>query len=82
MDTSTLGSWVIVLGALFVIVLVVLWVLLPFAIFGMKDLLRELVREQKHTNTLLERLAGARSAITDREGKLFADTRPGTASRK
>lgn len=32
----------------------VLWVLLPFAVFGLKDLVRELIKEQKRTNVMLE----------------------------
>lgn len=35
------------------IVLVVVWILLPFAVFGVKPLLRELLREQRRTNELL-----------------------------
>ena len=42
---------------LFLILLAVLWVLMPFAIFGTKDLLREQISEQKKTNALLQRLA-------------------------
>lgn len=34
-------------------VLVVCWIILPFAIIGTKPLLRELLREQKRTNELL-----------------------------
>lgn len=34
-------------------VIAVLWVLLPFAVFGIKDLAKELIAEQRKTNTLL-----------------------------
>lgn len=34
-------------------VLWILWILLPFAVFGTKDLLRELIKEQKRTNEIL-----------------------------
>ena len=34
----------------------VLWVLMPFAIFASRDLLRKLLREQERTNELLTRL--------------------------
>jgi hypothetical protein len=49
---AMLGSltMVLMLVALFVLVL---WVLLPFAVFGSKPLLRELLAEQKQTNELL-----------------------------
>lgn len=39
--------------ALLGLVIAVLWILMPFAIFGTKDLLRELIREQKKTNEIL-----------------------------
>jgi hypothetical protein len=42
------------------LVLVVVWIVLPFAIFGLKPLLRELVREQRRTNELLEKRIGAK----------------------
>lgn len=38
---------------LFVALLTILWILVPFAIFGIKPLLRELIREQKATQALL-----------------------------
>ncbi len=37
-------------------VLLVLWMALPFAVFGIKDLIREAIEEQKRTNRNLERL--------------------------
>ncbi len=40
-------------GAAAVIVLTMLWIFVPFAIFGIKPLLRELVDQQKRTNELL-----------------------------
>lgn len=50
---EAMGSLMIVwvIGA---IVLLIAWILLPFAMFGLKPLLRELIREQKRTNELLE----------------------------
>lgn len=39
------------------IVLSILWVLLPFAVFSLKDSARQMVREIKRTNTLLEQAA-------------------------
>lgn len=41
---------------LFLVVLGVLWFLLPFAIFGIKDRLDNLVREQRRSNELLEQM--------------------------
>jgi hypothetical protein len=41
------------------IFLVLVWIFLPFALIGMKPLLRELIRETKKTNAILERQLGA-----------------------
>lgn len=60
MDPSTYG-WLIVLATLLVTVIVVLWILLPFAIFGLKGLVRELLHEQRTTNDLLRRFGNDKS---------------------
>jgi ABC-type Na+ efflux pump permease subunit len=49
---STLGF----LAILFLIGLAILWFLLPFAIFGTKDILSHILAEQKRTNELLKQL--------------------------
>jgi Na+-transporting methylmalonyl-CoA/oxaloacetate decarboxylase gamma subunit len=46
----------LIIGALIVLVL---WILLPFAVFGMKPLLRQAVHEQAETRRVLERLLSA-----------------------
>ncbi len=54
--TSEMGAGIAALGLvwmLFVGLLAILWILVPFAIFGIKPLLRELIREQKATQQLL-----------------------------
>jgi hypothetical protein len=43
-------------GVLFLIALAVLWFLLPFALFGTKPLLRDLLSETRRTNALLDEL--------------------------
>jgi hypothetical protein len=49
---AALGTaWIFVV--LFLVVLAILWFLLPFAIFGTKRRLDELIEEHKKTNTLL-----------------------------
>ena len=53
---SALGITVIVAIAILWLVLVVLWTILPFAVFGIKGLLRDLIKEQHRTNRLLESL--------------------------
>jgi hypothetical protein len=50
---SQLDGAVILVLIIFLIILAILWFLLPFAVFGAKDLLRELIKEQKITNELL-----------------------------
>ncbi|MBA6335997.1 hypothetical protein H4J57_02135 [Colwellia sp. BRX8-7] len=51
-----LGGGVGVAIILFLFVLAVLWFLLPFAIFGTKDKLSELIAESKKTNEQLSAL--------------------------
>ena len=53
-----------VLLALLGVVIAVLWVFMPFAIFGLKDLTRDLIREQRRTNELLEKLTTQRNSGT------------------
>lgn len=48
--------------ALFLFVLAVLWFLLPFAIFGTKDKLAEIIAESKKTNAELARIAAELAA--------------------
>jgi len=55
MSTGATGTLLLVLAIVGLIVLV-LWVLLPFALFGVKPLLRQLVHEQRRTNELLYRM--------------------------
>jgi hypothetical protein len=54
MDSGTqlLGSLTMI-GIILALVLVVCWIILPFAILGTKPLLRDLLREQKRSNDLL-----------------------------
>lgn len=37
--------------------ILVLWIAMPFSIFGTKDLLRKMISEQEKTNKLLESLS-------------------------
>ncbi len=45
-----------VMGTLFVLLLAILWILVPFAIFGIKPLLRDLIAGQRRTNEFLSTL--------------------------
>lgn len=46
-----------VVGTLFAFLLAVLWILVPFAIFGIKPLLRDLIHHQKRANDILFTIA-------------------------
>jgi predicted PurR-regulated permease PerM len=48
------------------IVLIVCWIVLPFAVIGTKPLVRELIREQQATNRLLEAQARTFDAFAAR----------------
>lgn len=54
-------------------VLVVLWIALPFSVFGLKDLVRQCLKEQKETREILK-------AIYEREftGELSGESREKT----
>jgi len=60
-------------GLLFLLllfILVLIWIALPFSVFGIKDLLRKMAEEQKKTNELLKDLL-----------KAGADSKPAPAHR-
>lgn len=59
--TSVFGAFGLI-GALFSIALAILWILVPFAIFGVKPLLRELITEQRKTQALLVEIGKNASA--------------------
>lgn len=48
---------------LFALLLAILWILVPFAIFGIKPLLKQLIVEQQRTQKLLEAAAVQRPAV-------------------
>ena len=56
--TETLAGLTVV-GVVFLFVLAICWIILPFALIGTKPLLRELIRETKKTNALLEQRRSA-----------------------
>lgn len=52
MDTEALSGGFLILGsvvAVFLFILAILWILVPFAVFGIKPLLRTLIAEQRRT---------------------------------
>jgi hypothetical protein len=59
------------LALVFVIIVAILWILLPFAVFGMKGLIREAIQEQTKSRILLERLVGTVQVQKDGSGRLL-----------
>lgn len=66
MSGTGFGATVILVLTLFGILVAVLWVLMPLAIFGTNDLLRTLIKEQKRTNDLLRSQGNLQQAHADR----------------
>jgi hypothetical protein len=62
--------------ALFLVVLAILWVLVPFAIFGIKPLLREVCDHQKKTNQILATLL-AQAEVTQTIPAKAVESPPG-----
>lgn len=60
MDTNVLSSGRDILSLVifaFLCILAILWILVPFAVFGVKSLLHSLIAEQRRTNQMLEVLS-------------------------
>lgn len=66
MSGTAFGATIMLVLMLFGILVAILWVLMPFAIFGTKDLLRTLIQEQKRTNELLQTQVNLQQAQADR----------------
>ena len=56
-----LGFFLFSLG----VVLSILWILVPFAVFGIKGLLRRQIEEQRRTNELLATVAQRQQIVAD-----------------
>lgn len=52
-----LGGLTALAIVVFLVILSIVWILLPFAIFGTKPLLRQIASEAQRTNELLDRLS-------------------------
>ena len=53
---ESIPIFIFIIGILFIIILLILWFLLPFAVFGTKVKLNDLINETKKTNYQLEKL--------------------------
>jgi hypothetical protein len=60
MDGNVFGGALAIFLICLAIVVAVLWIFLPFAVFGTKDLLREILAELKRANDARDEAAGAR----------------------
>lgn len=73
MNESMMTGTIALIIVLFFIVLAVLWFLLPFAIFGTKDKLTEIIVQAKKTNAELElitnELSEVRAALVSKQNR-------------
>lgn len=58
-----------VAASIFAVVLLICWIVLPFAIIGTKPLLRELIAEIRKTNALLQQLHEAAAPAVFRHSR-------------
>lgn len=73
---DSLGPIVMLAAAVFVFVLAICWLALPFALIGTKPLLRQLIAETRRTNELLDQLRVAPRRELDPLQPLAATTTP------
>ncbi|WP_298580624.1 hypothetical protein [uncultured Luteimonas sp.] len=79
-DASLLTGGLGLVVVLFLFVLALLWFLLPFAVFGIKDLLKELIRETRATREVLQ--ATRTEATAARELRPVGPPPPGGTARR
>jgi predicted PurR-regulated permease PerM len=76
MDYLSAGASIVMVLALVAIVvcvtLVICWIVVPFAVVGLKPLVRELIREQQANNKLVQAQLSALEALAVR----FESSRP------
>jgi hypothetical protein len=65
LQTSPILLFLFILLCLFLIVQAVLWFLLPFAIFSIKDKLNDLIKEIKTTNALIKETKNENALIEE-----------------
>lgn len=66
MDTASagyaaFGGIILIFG----VILSILWILVPFAVFGIKGLLRQLIVEQRKSNELLANIAQRQQIVAE-----------------
>ena len=65
-DSASVVAILVLVAVVLGVVLIVCWIVLPFAVVGTKPLVRQLIREQQMTNGLLEAQARAFEAFAAR----------------
>lgn len=56
-----LSTWLVLVFIVAGFVLIISWIVLPFAVFGLKRLMRDVVHQQQRTNELLEQWSRERN---------------------
>lgn len=51
-----MGATMMALLVLLGVVVAILWIFMPFAVFGIKDLAKQLIQQQRETNQLLQKI--------------------------
>lgn len=51
-----MGATMMALLILLAVVVAILWIFMPFAVFGIKDLAKQLIQQQRETNQLLQKI--------------------------
>jgi hypothetical protein len=73
---------VIIIGVVFIflsIVLMLLWLILPFAVFGSKTKLKEIISESQKTNTWLEELMTQNQKVISQLSDILSESKRSTA---
>jgi hypothetical protein len=70
-----IGAFIILLA----IVLMVLWLILPFSIFGIKARLKDIISESQKTNTWLEELVAQNQKMNSQLSDLLSESKRSTA---
>ena len=72
----------VILGAviiLFYFILIVLWLILPFSIFGIKTKLKDIISESQKTNTWLEELIAQYQKVNSQLTDILSESKRSTA---
>jgi len=74
------GSGVGLLIALLIVLVLILWILLPFAVFGLKGRVNQVIEQQKKTNACLQQIAASLRPQAP-ESRQTSESKPTSESR-